>query len=593
MRRAIVSAVLVSLAGCTPDAPDAAAPRPETRPQALPPAPAPAPAPAPVPELDEAMLVVPSLVGSFDHCALDVDVPAVQLAAPLVSLVVVARESANASVAAVDCSRPVMLELPREALTVAPPDTTGGPTRLRVRVEPPAIACGKSYALGLCMRDSSGALHASRGPVAAHTEVAADPSWYGEHRLLTPSGETADLVAPQRGMQLIGADPTTGARVRVEVRALRERRSSRVLEVRLTTGEPIVVLPNHELWRVETAAWVRASEVVAGDRLFGREGPVEAREVTERKKTYGSDITDVSAPDTFFLDRLLVRDGKPSAGESTPLAADEDPTRAAEVALVAARESYDCMLDAALTVRTWPAGAESIRLIAGRHPGPRGARVPLPCDPQQVFADVPRALWDAWHSHPATAKLPLTLALEVGGDGEQPGFRGVVGCSSDVALLACASAADGTLTPVSGAARWGLSGATCFATGTPIETPDGPVAIEALAPGARVLSHDVLSGEARVAHVLRRVSRGEQPVLQLRLADGRALRVTAEHPLWLPRVGAFRVTKELRVGERLLGSDGAEVPIESIVADGTSEVWELSVEAPDTYFAGGILAHNY
>nr|WP_276603334.1 Hint domain-containing protein [Nannocystis pusilla] len=158
--------------------------------------------------------------------------------------------------------------------------------------------------------------------------------------------------------------------------------------------------------------------------------------------------------------------------------------------------------------------------------------------------------------------------------------------------MACGRAADGTLSPVTGPARWGHSGATCFATGTPIDTPAGPVAIEALAPGATVLSFDVLRGEAQVAHVLRRVSRGERPVLQLRLADGRALRITGEHPLWLPRVGVFRPARDLQVGDRLLGRDGAALPIESIVPDGTSEVWELSVDAPDTYFADGFLAHN-
>ncbi|MDC0670521.1 polymorphic toxin-type HINT domain-containing protein [Nannocystis sp. ncelm1] len=545
------------------------------------------------------MLTTPWIRGFVDGCALDIDVPLVQLAAPLVSMAVVARESEDHNLDPVDCTAPVMIELPREVLATPAPATNREEARIRVRIEPPRVACEKNYALGVCLRDQSGRLHAAhdpRFPDSPHPEWPVDETWHDGPRLLTPSGELADPSAVEPDLQLIGADPTTGERVRVELRSLRERRSGAVMEVRLTTGERIEVPPRQELWRVDAATWVRASELAAGDRLFGRDGPLEVRDVQTVKKSYGVDITDVSAPDTYFLGRLLVRDGRPTRGEPTPLAASEDPTRHTDVELVAASQSYDCALSTLLTVHAWPAGAESIVLLAERHPGPPGARVALQCDSQRAFSSVPRALWDAWHGNPATTDRPLTLALEAGEEGwaaEEPGFTGVIGCSSHVALLACGRAADGTLSPLTSTARWGRSGMTCFATGTPIDTPTGPVAIEALAPGATVLAFDVERGEARNAHVQRLVSRGERPVLQLRLADGRALRVTGEHPLWLPRAGAFRPARDLHVGDRLLGRDGAELRIDSIVPDGTSEVWDLSVDAPDTYFADGILAHNY
>ncbi|WP_434415059.1 polymorphic toxin-type HINT domain-containing protein [Nannocystis pusilla] len=598
MRRATASVLLFSLVGCsTPEVPIETPPPPP--PTLQPPPPSPPPATPEPPALDDAMLTFPWIRGAVDRCALDIDVPLVPLAAPLVSLAVVAREAEAGIRDSADCSAPVMIELPRELLAVAAPATTRQPARLRVRIEPPRVACEKKYALGVCLRDTSGALHPSRNPNApdsAHPEVPAEETWRSGPRLLTPSGESGDYLAIRPGLQLVGADPTTGNRVRVDLRSRQERRSTTMMELRLTTGERIEVPPRQELWRVEQATWIRASEVAAGDRLFGLDGPVEVREVQSNKRSHGVDVANVSAPDTYFLGRVLVRDGRPTRGEPTPLAPSEDPTQHADVELVAASESYDCALDTTLTVREWPAGAESIVLLAERHPGPPGARVTLQCDPERAFSSVPRTLWDAWHALPATAGRPLTLALEAGEEGwaaEEPGFTGVVGCSSDVALLACGRAVDGTLSPITGAARWGRSGAVCFATGTPIDTPAGPVAIEALAPGATVLSFDVLRGEAQVSHVLRRVSRGERPVLQLRLADGRALRVTGEHPLWLPHAGVFRPARDLHVGDRLLGRDGAALPLESIVSDGTSEVWELSVDAPDTYFADGVLAHNY
>jgi hypothetical protein len=594
MRRATASALFLSLAGCTPEAPT-----PASTPTPQPPAPSPPQPPAPKsPPLDDAMLTVPTVRGAVDRCVLDIDVPLVQLAAPLVSLVVVAKEAQAHHLEPLDCTAPVMVELPREVLASAAPVTNRDAATIRARVEPPRVACEETYVLGVCLRDQDGQLHASRSPERSSSALPiwlAEGTWSSGTRLLTPSGELDDMAAVRRGLQLVGADPTTGARVLVELRSVQDRPGT-VVELRLTTGERMTISPKHALWRLDDETWIRASKLAAGDRVFGLDGPVEVRDVQTKKRSHGVDITDVSAPDTYFVGPVLVHDGRPSPGEPTPLAEDEAPNHHADVELAAAPQSYDCALSTILTVRAWPAGAESIVLLAERHPGPPGARAVLPCDPQRVFSSVPRALWDAWHTHPTTANRPLTLALEAGEPdwaAEAPGFTGVIGCSSEVALLACGRAPDGTLSPITSAARWGLSGPTCFASGTPIDTPTGPVAIEDLAPGATVLSFDVIRGEARVAHVTRRVSRGERPVLQIRLGDGRELRVTGEHPLWLPRVGAFRLARELHVGDRLLGRDGAEVRIAEVSPAGTSEVWELSVDAPDTYFADGILAHNY
>lgn len=584
MRRTFL-ALLLPFACSDPAPQPAALPAPIEAPAPTPPPESPAKPPE-LPPISPDMLEVPHIDIEVDGCTVDLGMPFFKLAPPFASLVAVAgRPTPGSSSLPVDCTAPVIAELPGDVLAAEWTKTSIVAPSLRVRVDSPHVPCGQVVTFGFCLRDRAGTLHASyyAGKPAPATAYGLERrDLQSGPRLLTPSGALADTSGVSRGWQLVGADPISGARARVDVRSVR-RAAGPTVTLRLTTGEQLELFHAREVWHAGRASWVRASQVVAGDRLLGLEGPVEVQEAQQQKADrWDIDIADVGAPDTYFLGSVLVRDGKPTSGAATPLPPEEDPSHRADVEVFAAPQSYDCSLSTHLTIREWPADAAAIALLVEDHPGPPGARVPLACDAKHEFTAVPRALWDAWRADPSNSGRTLTLRLEAGD----------VGCSSDTALTACARASDGSLSPLMPLARWGLSGPVCFAAGTPIDTPEGPVAIESLTRGAEVRSFDVETGEPRVAHVLRGVSRGLRPVFKIRLEDGDELRLTGEHPLWLPRVGAFHVAGSLRAGDHLLGHEG-ERRIESIAPDGAAEVWELSVDGPDTYFAAGVLAHNY
>lgn len=552
--------------------------------------------------IDAAMLTIPRIGFDLDGCALDVDVPMMRLASPIASLVVVARRNVadeNSDFSVVDCAAPALFELPGALLAMDSPRSIRGLAMIRMRVAAGRLACDEAHAIGVCLRDRGGVLHASLLEGGRDSAIRVHPnaeSWLNAPRLLTPSGWTDDTLGLKRGWVLVGADPSTGKRTRVVVRNVRPIMGPAV-KLKLMTGEVLRVPETRALWHVARASWVPASEISAGDRVYGVSGPVEVREVEAWEgKHHWADVTDVSAPDTYFIGDVLVSDGRPTPGELVPLSPEEDPLLPAPVEFAAAVHSYDCALRTTIELREWPEYAERVVLLAATHPGPSGARLPLACNEGTEVASIPRSVWEVWRTQRRATDQALVLSLDTGAPGweaEEAGFDGVIGCASEVALLSCARAADGSMSPIMKTARWGLSGAPCFATGTPIETPDGPVAIESLGPGTLVRSFDVVSGEARVTRVLRLVSRGSRPVVRIRLQNGEEMRVTGEHPLWSPRVGDFRPAGSLRIGDRLLGTGGIELNVDEVAQDGTSEVWELSVAAPDTYFAGGVLAHNY
>lgn len=91
----------------------------------------------------------------------------------------------------------------------------------------------------------------------------------------------------------------------------------------------------------------------------------------------------------------------------------------------------------------------------------------------------------------------------------------------------------------------------CLAAGTRIETPDGPVPVEALRPGMAVWTADRTG--RRVPGVVRAVRRRPVPpgpwMLHLVLEDGRAVTVSPGHPL-----GDGRVAADLQVGDHWDGS---------------------------------------
>ena len=137
----------------------------------------------------------------------------------------------------------------------------------------------------------------------------------------------------------------------------------------------------------------------------------------------------------------------------------------------------------------------------------------------------------------------------------------------------------------------------CFPAGTPIATPDGDRSIEALAAGSHVLSWSAERGATVAARVLAVKRRRAHDLLELVLADGRTLRVSANHPLFVPERDDWVAAGALRPGDQLgvlAGDHLVPVPIEQIAdLPGDVDVFDLTIETTHAYFARGVLAHNY
>jgi hypothetical protein len=137
----------------------------------------------------------------------------------------------------------------------------------------------------------------------------------------------------------------------------------------------------------------------------------------------------------------------------------------------------------------------------------------------------------------------------------------------------------------------------CFPAGTPIATPAGDRPIEELTAGSAVLSWSIARGAPVVARVLAVKRRHARELLELTLADGLTLRVSANHPLYLPARADWVAAGELRPGDRLgVLADGrlAPVAIDAIATRTVdTDVFDLTIETTHAYFAGGVLAHNY
>lgn len=128
---------------------------------------------------------------------------------------------------------------------------------------------------------------------------------------------------------------------------------------------------------------------------------------------------------------------------------------------------------------------------------------------------------------------------------------------------------------------------TCVAQGTRIDAERGAVVVERLAVGDRVWGYD-LRARRRVLTTVRAVRPAWAREL-VELVEG--LRVTSEHPVFAD--GRWVLAREVEQGAGLLRADLQTLPIASPRRlHRPGQVFDLSVDWPHNFFAGGWLVHN-
>jgi hypothetical protein len=132
---------------------------------------------------------------------------------------------------------------------------------------------------------------------------------------------------------------------------------------------------------------------------------------------------------------------------------------------------------------------------------------------------------------------------------------------------------------------------SCFPAGTPVLTLTGPVSIETLRAGDRVLAQDLRTGELTYKTVHETTLRPATPLVSLSLGS-ETIRATPGHPFWVIGAG-WRVAKFLKAGDRIHGMHGAAV-IDAVEQVRPAEVYNLVVSDLHNYFVGQqrLLVHD-
>jgi hypothetical protein len=158
----------------------------------------------------------------------------------------------------------------------------------------------------------------------------------------------------------------------------------------------------------------------------------------------------------------------------------------------------------------------------------------------------------------------------------------------------------------------GAVGGFCFEAGSRVATPGGSVAIEDLRVGDEVLAFDERTAAIAPRRVLTTHVHETTRTGVLTLRDGRTIRVTPEHPIFDAGTQRFEpagslepgdvlVTLPLTLGSFTSGVRPADVAPSLLAPVTTYEpreldtpvsVYNLSVEAFETYFVEGVLVHN-
>jgi hypothetical protein len=132
-------------------------------------------------------------------------------------------------------------------------------------------------------------------------------------------------------------------------------------------------------------------------------------------------------------------------------------------------------------------------------------------------------------------------------------------------------------------------GGGCFAGDTPVLMDGGTTqAISSIRPGDQILTR--IAGNDSSLQSAEVLGVHHQTAIGYLILNG-SLRVTPNHRLWVN--GQWQEAGYIQIGDQLLGSDNKLVPVQSIEWQlGKSEVYNLEIAKYQTYFAGGVWAHN-
>lgn len=486
----------------------------------------------------------------------------------------------------------VLFEIPHAVLG----DPRGERARPVFRLAPPLLDPRRGYALTPCGRDATGTLHPSAmdqtTPFAL--QVTGEPRWAS--RVDTASGPiTSAHLKP--GDEILGFDlerkkPSTLAVERIELATVPHT------NLVLDDGRSVVVPAARELWIPSTGKFKRASELAFGDVLLRRDGATVSVERRSVGPDLGTALVRARGGAPFFTSGLLARDPKvtpeplakgPRPGSSGAASSGSEALAAAVPVepragwtIQAASESYDCMVVTNIDLGAFPSESSAVAVATRPRKGPAGRLGVARCAADDVRAEVDRSFIESLAT--IVGMKPTRLQLEISATSD---------CDAGNELSLCARFEDKHLAALLPDAVYGQAGPSCFVAGTPVTTERGEIAIEDLRPGDAVVAFDTRTGQRVTTRVTHLIPREHRPVAAIDLSNGQALRVTAEHPFFVPAEGFVRA-EQLSPGDELLGADGERVTVLATTAFEDDEtVYDLSVAEPHDYFAGGVLVHNY
>ena len=134
----------------------------------------------------------------------------------------------------------------------------------------------------------------------------------------------------------------------------------------------------------------------------------------------------------------------------------------------------------------------------------------------------------------------------------------------------------------------------CFPPGTPVKTPNGERAIEALSSGDTVISFDEPSEGLAVSAVAAALQNWTRHLVEIDLG-GETLRATRQHCFYVHDTQRWVPARQLYPGLRLRGMDGAPCVVVGLrTVQKTTVTHNLAVAEHHTFFVGerGVLVHN-